>query len=129
MLKEALISIIALALVIIGNSTTEAYTKDSIKALSGELQELRAMTATEDVDYGKAKSKADEVYNSWQERYNKLAYFIEHNELEKVETALTQARSNIETEEQAEAVSQIDTTMFLLSHIENKLSFELENIF
>ena len=129
MLKETLISLFSVILIVVGNSITGSYAKDSINNLSNQLQELRGITAIDDVNYKEAKDKADVVYSSWQERYNKLAYFIEHNELEKVETALTQARSNIETEEQSEAVAQIDTTMFLLSHIEHKLSFKLENIF
>lgn len=128
MLKETLISLFALILIVVGNNVTESYATDAINNLSNELQTLRT-TVDEEEDYKKASEQANGVYNSWKDKYSKLAYFIEHNELEKVETALTQARSNIETEEKAEAVSQIDTTMFLLTHIQSKLSFELENIF
>ena len=69
------------------------------------------------------------IYNNWEEKYTKLAYFIEHDELEKVEDGLTQIRSNIEMEEHQEAVVQLDSTMFILSHLEDKLEFKLENIF
>lgn len=128
MLKETLIALFAFIMVVVGNSVTESYATDTINNLSNELQNLRAIVDEEE-DYQKASKEANKVYDSWREKYSKLAYFIEHNELEKVETALTQARSNIETEEKAEAVSQIDTTVFLLSHIQSKLSFEWENIF
>ena len=129
MLKETLISLFSIILIVVGNNVTQNYAKETMDDISNQLQELRQIETQEEVNNEEAKSKADEIYNNWEEKYTKLAYFIEHDELEKVEDGLTQIRSNIEVEQHEEATVQLDSTMFILSHIEDKLSFKLENIF
>ena len=61
--------------------------------------------------------------------YKKLAYYIEHDELEKIELYLTALKSNIETKEYNQAVVEVDSCIFILKHIEEKYSFNLQNIF
>ena len=129
MLKETLISLFSIILIVVGNNVTQNYAKETMDDIFNQLQELRQIETQEEVNNEEAKSKADEIYNNWEEKYTKLAYFIEHDELEKVEDGLTQIRSNIEVEQHEEATVQLDSTMFILSHIEDKLSFKLENIF
>ena len=59
------------------------------------------------------KNKKEEIKKEWENRYNKLAYFIEHDELEKVKTDLTALNSFIETKEYAEANSELDKCVFV----------------
>ena len=62
-------------------------------------------------------------------KHDKLAYFIEHDELEKVETDLVSIKSYIETQEYEQAVGELDKGAFVLKHIEDKYAFNLQNIF
>ena len=71
----------------------------------------------------------EEIKKSWEARHDKLAYFIEHDELEKVETDLTSLKSFIETNSYSEATSELDKSVFVLQHIEDKYAFNLENVF
>ena len=75
------------------------------------------------------KNKKEEIKKEWENRYDKLAYFIEHDELEKVKTDLTALNSFIETKEYAEAISELDKCVFILKHIEDKYAFNLQNVF
>ena len=75
------------------------------------------------------KNKKEEIKKEWENRYDKLAYFIEHDELEKVKTDLTALNSFIETKEYAEAISELDKCVFVLKHIEDKYAFNLQNVF
>ena len=75
------------------------------------------------------KNKKEEMKKEWENRYDKLAYFIEHDELEKVKTDLTALNSFIETKEYAEAISELDKCVFVLKHIEDKYAFNLQNVF
>ena len=59
----------------------------------------------------------------------KLAYYIEHDELEKVDTNLIGLKSYIETEEESDAVSELEKSVFVLKHIEDKTRMNLKNIF
>ena len=58
-----------------------------------------------------------------------MAYFIEHDELEKVETNLTNIKTYIEVEDLNMAITSIDEADFILEHIKEKNAFNLENIF
>ena len=63
------------------------------------------------------------------EQHDKLAYYIEHDELEKVDTAIINMKSYIETKEYSSAVANLDEGKFILEHIEDKNAFNLVNIF
>ena len=55
--------------------------------------------------------------------------YIEHDELEKVETELTGLRAYIEKEEYYEALPEIDKSAYILEHIKDKSALNLKNIF
>ena len=77
----------------------------------------------------KIKNDAEIVYKQWEKRHEKLAYYIEHDELEKVETELIGIKSDLETEDYEELIIGIDKSVFILKHIEDKYAFNLQNIF
>ena len=119
--------IIIVIAIIVGNIVTQNYTVKSIWILSEELEELKkdvieAEENGEEEVNENIKNKKEEIKKEWENRYDKLAYFIEHDELEKVKTDLTALNSFIETKEYAECV-------FVLKHIEDKYAFNLQNVF
>lgn len=129
MLKETIICIVIVIAIIFGNNTTQDYTKESVNELSNGLMQLRENAKQENLKDEKIKKEAEEIYAQWEKRHEKLAYFIEHDELEKVETELVTIKSNIETEDYEELISGIDKSTFILKHIEDKYAFNLENVF
>lgn len=129
MLKETIICIVIVIAIIFGNSVTQNYTKESVSKLNDELMKLREDIIQEEVEQEQAESKVEEIYKQWEERHDRLAYFIEHDELEKVETELIGVKSFIESEEYAESVDQLDKCVFILQHIEDKYDFNLQNVF
>ena len=133
MKKEIIVCIIIVIAIIVGNIVTQNYTVKSIGILSEELEELKK-DVIEAEDNGEEvneniKNKKEEIKKEWENRNDKLAYFIEHDELEKVETDLTALNSFIETKEYAEAISELDKCVFVLKHIEDKYAFNLQNVF
>lgn len=129
MLKETVICIIIVIVIIFGNNVTQDYTKESVNELTGGLMELREDIDKQEVDNEKAQNEIESIYKKWEERHNKLAYFIEHDELEKVETELIAIKSYIETKKYQESVSELDKSVFILKHIEDKYAFNLQNVF
>lgn len=131
MTKELIISIFIVVLIFIGNGITNGYAKDSVEETLSNLSELRVYLIKDekDINFDITKKKIDEIHGKWDIRYEKLAYYIEHDELEKVETELTGLRSYIEKEEYSEAVSELDKSVFILEHIRDKSAFNLKNIF
>lgn len=129
MKKEAIICIITFVFILIGNSITSNYTNKSVKDTTNQLDDLKEIISIEDVDNELAISKINKIHENWDVRYNTLAFYIEHNELEKIETELTGLRSSIETEEYEEGLNELDRAVYLLKHIEEKNKLSWKNIF
>ena len=129
MLKETMICIVIIISIVFGNSMTQNYTRESVSELSSGLMSLREKVSQENMEDEKIKNDAENVYKQWEKRHEKLAYYIEHDELEKVETELIGIKSDLETEDYEELIIGIDKSVFILKHIEDKYAFNLENIF
>lgn len=128
MKKEAIICIVIIIVVIILNLITINYTKDSVESLKLELGEIK-----EDIKQEKEASliskKIADFRDNWEERYKKLAYYIEHDELEKVHLYIVGIDSNVNANEYSQAIGELDKCVFILEHIEDKYSLSLKNIF
>lgn len=129
MLKETMICVIIVIAIILGNAMTQNFTKESVSELSSGLMSLRGELIQENRENEKIRDKAESIYQQWQQRHDKLAYFIEHDELEKVETELIAIKSFVETEDYEESISELDKGVFILKHIEDKYAFNLQNVF
>lgn len=131
MWKEVIICGVIIITIFIGNQITQNYSVETIEELTKQLEELKQemYQKQENVDSEKNNEKMDDIFKQWNERHDKLAYYIEHDELEKVETNLTSLKSYIKSNEYAEAVSELDKSVFVLKHIEDKYVFNLQNIF
>ncbi len=156
MQKELVICIIIVIAIIIGNVITHNNTKSAVAEVNRSLQEVSSRisennketsskkTASEGnikKEEGNIEKNSDDenikkieeaIVNSkeiWDKKYQTLAYYIEHDELEKVSEAIVKAKSNISAEEYNTAIENIDSCIFLLQHIEEKDKFSLKNIF
>lgn len=131
MIKELIISISIVVVIFMGNAFTEKYTKKSVDETSKNLQKLREeiMKNEKEVDVDYAKKKIYEIHEIWDRKNEKLAYYIEHDELEKVETELTALIGYIEKNKYADAVTEVDKSIYILEHIKDKNAFNLKNIF
>jgi len=132
MYKEIIIIIVILVIILSLNYITQNYTKYCVSEISSELNNLREkinnQIDTEEIPE-ELNNSINSIHNKWDEMYKKLAYYIEHDELEKVETCLTNVRSNIETEELEYSIENLDNCIFILEHIQDKEKLSLANIF
>ena len=131
MQKEIIVCIFIIVLITVGNVVTQNYTVESVESLADQLSDLKSdiFKEEENIERDSIKDKIKQIEDNWESRHDKLAYYIEHDELEKVETNLTSLRSFIEANEDSEAVSELDKSVFVLKHIEDKYAFNLQNIF
>ena len=131
MLKESIICLSIVIVIFLGNYMTQNYTIESIDEIENKLNNIRIKLESnkEQINQEEIENDTNEVKEEWRERYEKLAYFIEHDELEKVETNITGIRGEIEYEDYGEVISKIDQTIFIMNHIEDKYAFTLQNIF
>ena len=127
MYKEMIISVILVILIFIGDFITQKYTKDMVSSLIDEFGKLKQSLINASKE--DSEIEVNEIEQKWDKAHDKLAYYIEHDELEKVETNLTSCKSLAETENYDLAISELEKTVFVLNHITDKYAFNLENIF
>ena len=129
MKKEIIICAIILVLIFFGDYITQKYTRETIDTMSSSLEDLMEEVKQENVNQDTSKDKVKKVYDEWDARHTKLSYYIEHDELEKVETNFSGIDDYIDSKNYDEAIVEIDKTIYSLHHIHNKINFNLENIF
>ena len=127
-MREIWICIIIVAIIISLDILMKNYTKKSTDEIISDLEKINAALKTQQTEED-LKHKLIEIKEKWKEKNSILAYYIEHNELEKVETNLTSMISYIETGEYNLALDKIETNIFVLKHIKDKYQLSLENIF
>ena len=126
--KEVIISIIIVALIFGLNCVTQKNTDVTVETVTEKLAIVRNSALKEEPNKDIVMSDINIAYYKWEELDDILAYYIEHDELEKVKTALTSAKSYIEVEEYKESIEAIDKCIYILEHIHEKEMFCLDNI-
>lgn len=130
MTKELIISIIIVIVIVAGDIITTKYTNQSIETTIQSLSEIRKEIEKEDeIDTDKLKGQIKEIREDWNQRHKKLAIYIEHDELEKIETDLAGLNGYLDKEEYGDSMAQLDISVYVLEHIKNKTTLSLINIF
>lgn len=129
MYKELVISIMVTTIIVIGSIITQNNTTKSIEEISNILTLIRNEISKENVSQEKSKEIMEKVEKEWKEKYEKMAYYTEHNELEKVNTDLVKLKANIEMKDYQTAVENLENCVFILNHIKDKSSLKIVNIF
>ncbi|MBR0428112.1 MAG: DUF4363 family protein [Clostridia bacterium] len=129
MYKELVISIIIVASIFVLDYITQKYTDNVINEAIQDLTSIKQAMKQESVENEKVLEQASDNYEKWLEYHKRLAFYIEHNELEKVETNYVAGKSFIENAKYEDAMSEVEKTIFVLQHINDKYSVNLENIF
>ena len=129
MYKEIIISIIIIVSIFLLDYITQKYTDYAINEAIDNLNEIKESIKKENINNEDVLENMEKEYKRWLEHHKRLAFYIEHNELEKVETNFIAGKSFIETAKYEDATSEIEKTIFVLQHINDKYSVNLENIF
>ena len=127
MFKEILIIIIVLVLVVSLDIITNNYTTYAANSLSDELLELRDFILKKDKN--NIDKKIEEIDKNWNKYNQKLSYYMEHDELEKVGNGLTALKAHLDVEEYSDSIENIDANIFILQHIQEKEKFSISSLF
>ena len=155
MYKELVISIIIVVSIFVLDYITKKYTDNVINEAIQDLNTIKLAlkerkeeeeglneeeNETEEINEGEEEFEGldedekilkleSDNYEKWLKYHKRLAFYIEHNELEKVETNYVTGKSFIENAKYEDAMSEVEKTIFVLQHINDKYSVNLENIF
>ena len=126
MLKELIICIIIIVTVVGLSVISQKYTEQTSTSMTTKLEDLK-VDALEEKE--SLEENADNIINDWEERFKILAFYIEHDELEKVRTELTAIKSNLEVKDYESAIPNIDKCIYILEHIKDRFKFKISNVF
>lgn len=128
MFKEIFICILILSIIFVGNYITQSYTSKSVNEISKELIEIKNEIQIENIENKRVVDKIGKMNKDLEKKHDRLSYYMEHNEIEKLETELTSLKSYVEVEQYNEAINEIDRALFLLNHIKDKYEFNMKTV-
>jgi hypothetical protein len=125
------ITIIFIVIFIFGiDFITNRITQNSIEDVKNNVMKVEENLSNRD-NYNKDDTlkNVNQLENEWKEREEKLSFFTEHDELEKVSDAIVILKSNVENNELSDASAKIAELNFEIEHIKNKQKLMWNNIF
>lgn len=150
MKKEEIATLVIIGIILIIDLITLFYTKKCIAKISDDLTNLENMAVesikaenndnsenngsnsegdeSKKIESKELKQKSEDIYKEWLEMNDTLTFYIEHDELEKVNVQLERIIANFNVDSTEDAVPEIKETIYILRHIEKKQRLTLRNI-
>lgn len=129
MKKEQVITIIVVLIIIIGDLSLQKYTKNAIGEIKEELEKLKNNVLYNEVESKELAEEVSDIYEKWENKKKVLTYYIEHDELEKVNTELNKLKAFYEVDMKKDSMADIYEAIYILDHIHEKQKLSLKNIF
>jgi len=97
---------------------------DAFRRLNDEIEQY----ITED-DWDKAYKSSIEYTEKWKDFSKKLKLFVDHQEIDNIETELWKLPQYIKEQSKEEALASVHVLKFLIDHISELEKVTIENIF
>lgn len=150
MKKEEIATLVIIGIILIIDLITLFYTKKCCAKISDDLTNLENMTVesikaenndnsenngsnsegdeSKKIESKELKQKSEDIYKEWLGMNDTLTFYIEHDELEKVNVQLERIIANFNVDSTEDAVPEIKEAIYILRHIEKKQRLTLRNI-
>ena len=129
MRREAIITILIILAIIIGEWLTQSYSKKTLSGVQDSLRELKEGILSSENEVSELIDKTNQIYDKWEEDNQLLSYYLEHDELEKVNTQFVLVKGYLETDDPQNAIPDIEEGIYILEHIKEKEKLSIKNIF
>lgn len=135
MQKEIIIVAIIVIVIVAADSLTQRYTKNSFADINDRLDEIKKIGKTLEENNNldnlkeELKEEIEKMQKQWKNINQKTAFYIEHDELEKVNTSMTKFKSYFELEKYSEAITELEECKYILNHIKEKEAMQFINLF
>ena len=129
MRREAIITILIILAIIIGEWLTQSYSKKILSGVQDSLRELKEGILSSENEVSELIDKTNQIYDKWEEDNQLLSYYLEHDELEKVNTQFVLVKGYLETDDPQNALPDIEEGIYILEHIKEKEKLSIKNVF
>ena len=128
-IKEYIVLISIIVFLIVSEIYISSITEKSIEESEKMVDYIIKEALVEDYNKDEEIEKVEKFEKEWKKIENKLSYFIEHDELEKVGVAIVEMKAYVETDLKENAYEKMKEIKFRIDHIKTKQKFELNNLF
>ena len=123
-LKEYVIIFLVIVFVASIEIITDSITDKTISDINISIKEVEDALETDE-----AMDKINDLCLSWKRESDKLSFYMEHDELEKVGVLVDNVKSDIKNENTEDVNQELDEIKFLLDHVNDKQKLQLKSIF
>lgn len=133
MKKELIIVGIIIIAIIVLNGISQGYTVNSVDKITEDLNELKSIA--QNMEEGKAENeeqifkKIEKIKEDWSKINYKMSYYIEHDEMEKVNSSMVKLEESFKLKEYKEGMTELENCKYILRHIKDKESVNVINFF
>lgn len=129
-LKEIVAIIVIIVFLVVSDIYISSFTEKSIAEIESNVDYILENSLDKE-NYVKEDEleKIEKFEKDWKELEDRLAYFIEHNELEKVGVSIAIMKANVEADMKEDAYEKMQEIKFRIEHIKTKQKLKLNNIF
>ncbi len=129
--KTLIIAIVIVIIVIILDIIFENYSKNSIQKVNKNIDKLYTIFEDEKENYDSQKLEklAINARKEWKKREDILSCFIEHDEIEKINSKLDVLYVQIKNEVWMDAKTTTSEVKRLIKYLEGKYELSVQNIF
>ena len=129
-IKEYIAIIIIVIIIIISDFVTSNIIKKSVQECEVKVNNItNRMLNEENYNEKEVQKEINDLEKRWQSLAEKISFFAEHDELEKVSNEIVVLKANIEINEKENVYESLKEISFKIRHLEQKQKFKLNNVF
>ena len=129
MKKEAIITIVIIMIIFFVEYITKNYTEKVFSKVENELNLLKEEILDDKNNKENLIKRTESIKEDWENDNELLSYYLEHDELEKVNTQIVLIKGYLESDSPQDSIPDLEECIFILKHIQEKEAFNLKNIF
>jgi hypothetical protein len=127
-MKENLILVIIIIIIFLGGILIQNYLESSGQILIKQLENLKQLIEDKK-SMNEINTMSENIYENWKETESKWSVIVLHTELDLIDIALIEMKTNIEENDKEQGKVALEKSIFLINHINEKEKFNLKNIF
>ncbi len=124
---KVIVIIVFMIVILVLNWLVGSYTDKAINNMEAGVAQLKKTLLAG--NYEESKKQSEKLRDNWNEYENKFAYFMDHEEIEKLSVKVAAIAENASNKEYELALEDSIETKFLLEHVKDKLKWKLNNVF
>lgn len=131
MKKEIFVVITILILIIIINIICQNYLSKAVYSTNKQIEELSILSKKcleDDDEKENIKKQLENTNDEWNIYRTNLSLYVEHDELEKVDTEFALFNTYIDLKNYEDAIPEMKECIFILDHIKKKNKMSISNL-